>query len=56
MSSGLQATGISGAGRLGVLAIKEHLGTDGWTDRWMFEEHHPQLGISGFGGQGRGAV
>lgn len=31
----------SGAGRPCVLA-KEHLGTDGWTDRRIFEEPHPQ--------------
>lgn len=53
---GLVATGISGAGRLCVLAIKEHLGTDGWTDRWMFEEHHLQLGHRWVCGQGRGCV
>ena len=53
---GCRPQGISGAARPCVLAIKEHLGTDGWTDRRMFEEHHPQLGHRWVCGQGRGCV
>ena len=53
---GCRPQGISGAARPCVLAIKEHLGPDGWTDRRMFEEHHPQLGHRWVCGQGRGCV
>ena len=39
-----------------MLAVKEHLGTDGWTDRRIFEEPRPQRGHQWACGQGRGCV
>lgn len=52
----MQATGNQWCWEAVCVAVKEHLGTDGWTDRWMFEDHHLQQGHRWACGQGRGCV